>query len=150
MLHKGDAFYRDHCNMTLASFDHGAVRLLINKTRAEIGPGQFKLDPFLLKSGLLDNVINQVILESHIYTCSIPEIVTVYEERNLEISPLVDRLLALENSKEDGAPLTDEEKVLILSISEEDKKLPSIEQLEVNKQEPAEAAQLSASLNKFK
>ena len=131
VLHKGDAFYRDHCNMTLASFDHGAVRLLINKTRAEIGPGQFKLDPFLLKSGLLDNVINQVILESHIYTCSIPEIVTVYEERNLVIAPLVDRLLALENLKEDGAPLTDEEKVLILRISEEDKKLHTIEQLEV-------------------
>ena len=53
MLHKGDAFYKDHCNMNLAAFDHGSVRLLINKTRAEVGPGQFKLDPFLLKSGVL-------------------------------------------------------------------------------------------------
>ena len=117
--------------MNLASFDHGAVRLLINKTRADIGPGQFKLDPYLLKSGLLDNVINQVIIESNIYTCLIPEIVTAYEERNTKISPWVERLLALETTREPGTPLTDEEKVLIQSINEEDTKLPTIEQLEV-------------------
>ena len=37
----------------------------------------------------------------------------------------------METSKEEGAPLTDEEKVLISTINEEDKKLPSVEQLEV-------------------
>ena len=117
--------------MSLASFDPGSVRLLLNKTRADIGPGQFKLDPFLLKSGLLDNVINQVILESHVYTCSIPEIVSAYEERNSKVTPMVEALLAKERERASGDPITEEEKVLLLNIRDEDLVLPTINQLEV-------------------
>ena len=49
------------CNQVIRKMVHGSVRLLINKERSEVGPGQFKLDPNLIRSGSLDSVIKQVI-----------------------------------------------------------------------------------------
>ena len=56
-------------------FDHGAVRLLFNKKKIDIGPGQFKLDPYLVSCGALDSVIKEVIYEANIYNSNVPEIV---------------------------------------------------------------------------
>ena len=61
----------------------------------------------------------------------IPEIVTTYESRNEKVAPWLDQLAKLEDSRTVGAPLTDEEKVLLHNIKHEDEKLPNIEQLEV-------------------
>ena len=41
-------------------FDPGAVRLSYNRKRTETGPGQFKLDPYLVKTGALDNVVKTI------------------------------------------------------------------------------------------
>ena len=42
-------------------FDHGAVRLLYNRKKGDVGPGQFKLDPYLVSCGALDSVVKEVI-----------------------------------------------------------------------------------------
>ena len=66
--HKPDWHYQELCNLGERRFDHRSVRMLLNKERAEVGPGQFKLDPNLIKSvTLLDNVIKQLIYEANIY-----------------------------------------------------------------------------------
>ena len=66
VIHKPDWHYQELCNLGERRFDHGSVRMLINKERAEVGPGQFKLDPNLIRSGSLDNVIKQLIYEANI------------------------------------------------------------------------------------
>ena len=58
--------------------DHGSVRMIVNKERAEVGPGQFKIDPNLTKSGTLDSIMKQVIYASNIYKSKITEIVAFY------------------------------------------------------------------------
>ena len=62
--------------------DHGAVRLSFNKKRTEAGPGQFKLDPYLVKTGALDSVVKEVIYEANIHNANIPEISKAYTKRN--------------------------------------------------------------------
>ena len=49
VIHVPDNFYKQELNMT-KKFDHGAVRLTFNKKRSKVGPGQFKLDPYLIKT----------------------------------------------------------------------------------------------------
>jgi exonuclease III len=61
VLHVSDNFYKTNLNMK-KKFDHGAVRLLFNKKKIDVGPGQFKLDPYLVSCGALDSVIKEVIL----------------------------------------------------------------------------------------
>ena len=73
--------------------DHGSVRLTFNRKRTEIGPGQFKVDKTLIKSGCLDGcldiVIKQVIFESNVFNCEIKEIINAYEERNVTAVPIL-------------------------------------------------------------
>ena len=47
--------------------DRGSMRMIINKERAEVGPGQLKIDPDLIKSGSLDSIIKQTIYEANIF-----------------------------------------------------------------------------------
>ena len=134
ILHKSDQHYTDNHNMAKAKFDHGSVRLLINKEKADIGPGQFKLDPFLLTSGQLDNLINQIIYEAQIYTTECPEITKAYEDRNAKVAPLLSELIAIENSKgsNNNNNTIDEAELNILNdLAAIDKKLPTLKQLEI-------------------
>ena len=54
--HIRDHFYTMEYGMHGHSFDHGLVRMTLNKTQKPTGPGQFKLDPFLIKTGGLDSL----------------------------------------------------------------------------------------------
>ena len=76
IIHKPDWHYQELCNLGERRFDHGSDRMLINKERADVGPGQFKLDPNLIRSGCLDIVLKQLIYEANIYNSEIPEIIS--------------------------------------------------------------------------
>ena len=134
IIHKQDWFYKEICNLGERRFDHGSVRLLINKERAEVGPGQFKLDPNLIKSGSLDSIIKQVIYEANIYNSEIPEIITAYEDRNITAVPAISAIAAIQKRRKETGNLTNEEDVentLILALNAADDKLPTMEQLHV-------------------
>ena len=79
--HVSDNYYNTNLNMK-KKFDHGAVRLLYNRKKGGVGPGQFKLDPYLVSCGALDSVVKEVIYEANIYNSNIPEIIDAYTERN--------------------------------------------------------------------
>ena len=51
--HTRNHFYTAEYGMQDNSFDNGSVRMTFNKTQLPTGPGQFKLDPFLITKGLL-------------------------------------------------------------------------------------------------
>ena len=88
VTHVLDHFYKQELNMN-KKFDHGAVRLTYNKKKSKIGPGQFKLDPYLIKTGALDSVIKEIIYEANIHNANIPEITETYIERNKVVTPLL-------------------------------------------------------------
>ena len=56
ITHIANNVYKQELKM-VKKFDHGAVRLSYNKKKSKVGPGQFKLDPYLIKTGALDSVI---------------------------------------------------------------------------------------------
>ena len=58
ILHVSDNIYKQKLNMS-KKIDHGAVRLAYNKKKSKVGPGQFKLDPYLNKTGALDSTIRK-------------------------------------------------------------------------------------------
>ena len=134
IIHKPDWYYKEMCNLGERRFDHGSVRLLINKERAEVGPGQFKLDPNLIKSGSLDGVIKQLIYEANIYNSEIPEIISAYEERNLIAVPAISAIAGIQKRRKETGNLTTDEDVentLVLELNAVDEKLPTIEQLQL-------------------
>ena len=65
IIHTKDHFYTKEYGMRDNPFDHGSVQLKYNVVRTEAGPGQFKLDPYLVKTGALDSVIKQSIYEAN-------------------------------------------------------------------------------------
>ena len=71
------------------AFDHGAVRIIYNLTKTPTGPGQFKLDPFLIKTGALDSMIKQTIYEANLFTTEDNELMKIYEDRNKIVVPLL-------------------------------------------------------------
>ena len=71
--HIPDHFYKQELNMN-KKFDHKAVRLIFNKKKSKVGSGQFKLDPYLIKTGALDRVIKEVIYEANIHNANISAI----------------------------------------------------------------------------
>jgi hypothetical protein len=71
VLHISDNFYKTNLSMK-KKFNHGAVRLLFNKKKIDVGPGQFKLDPYLVSCGALDSVIKEVIYEANFYNSNVP------------------------------------------------------------------------------
>ena len=134
IIHKPDWHYQELCNLGERRFDHGSVRLLINKDRAEVGPGQFKLDPNLIKSGSLDGVIKQLIYEANIYNSEIPEIISAYEERNQIEVPAISAIASIRKRRKETGNLTVEEDVensLIIELNKVDETLPTIEQLQL-------------------
>ena len=56
VIHTKDYFYTKEYGMKDNPFDHGSVKLKYNVVRTEARPGQFKLDPYLVKTGALDSV----------------------------------------------------------------------------------------------
>ena len=134
VIHKPDWHYQELCNLGDRRFDHGSVRLLINKERAEVGPGQFKLDPNLIKSGSLDGVIKQLIYEANIYNSEIPEIISAYEDRNKIAVPAISAIASIQKRRKETGNLTIEEDVensLITELNKVDETLPTIEQLQL-------------------
>ena len=119
-------------------FDHGAVRLTYNRKKGNVGPGQFKLDPYLVSCGALDSVVKEVIYEANIYNYNVPEIVEAYTERNKIAVPLMNKLIEIQKQrKKENQPALreDEESLAIDSINKADEKLPIISQLhEINKE----------------
>ena len=118
-------------------FDHGSVRLSFNTKRTEAGPGQFKQDPYLVKTVALDSVVKEVIYEANIHNANIPEISKAYTERNKIFVPLLQKLLEIQQErKEKGEPnhREQEEQEAVDTINNEDEKLPTMAQLhELNK-----------------
>ena len=103
-----------------------------------MGPGQFKLDPYLVSCGALDSVVKEVIYEANIYNSNVPEIVDAYTERNKIAVPLMNKLIEIQKQrKKENQPALreDEESLAIDSINKADEKLPTISQLhEINKE----------------
>ena len=56
--HVRDYIYTEKYGMQGHPFDHAAVRMHAKQNKTQTGPGQFKLDPFLIKTGALDSIIN--------------------------------------------------------------------------------------------
>ena len=114
ILHISDNYYKTNLNMK-KKFDHGAVRLLFNKKKTDIGPGQFKLDPYLVSCGALDSVIKEVIYEANIYNSNVPEIVEAYTERNKIAIPLMNKLIEIQlQRKKENQPAIRELKKQLL------------------------------------
>ena len=118
-------------------FDHGAVRLSLIKKRTEAGPGQFKLDPYLVKTGAMDSLVKEVIYKANILNAKIPEISKAYTESKKIVLPLLQKLLEIQQErKEKGEPnhREQEEQEAVDTINNEDEKLPTMAQLhELNK-----------------
>ena len=104
------------------SFDHSSVRMSFNRTHMPTGPGQFKLDPYLIKTGSLDSVIKQTIYEANLFNTENAELTKIYEDRN-----------TIENN--DPGQDKEEEADIIEQIEAENTKLPKLKLLQdLNKQ----------------
>ena len=114
------------------SFDHASVRMSFNLKESKTGLGQFKLDPFLIKTGALDSIIKQTIYEANLFTTEDAEMMKIYEDRNSIVIPFFQRIVDIENErKEDNNPglYEEEEHYIIGRIEEEDRKLPKLDVL---------------------
>ena len=114
--------------------DHGSVRLTFNRKGTEIGPGQFKVDPTLIKSGCLDSVIKQVIFQSNVLNSKIKEIITAYEERNTIAVPILAEIVAIRDRRKATGNLADEEQrenELITNLNKTNETLPTMDQLHI-------------------
>ena len=109
VTHVSDNHYDLQCALSPHRMDHGSVRLTFNRKRTKIGPGQFKVDPNLIKAGCLDSVIKQVIFESNVFNCEIKEIVNAYEERNIIAVPILAEIVAIRDRRKATGNLADEE-----------------------------------------
>ena len=111
---------------------NGPVRLTFNRKWTEIGPGQFKVDPTLIKTGGLDSVIKQVIFESNVFNCEINEIINAYEERNVTAVPILAEIVAIRDRRKTTGNLADEEQrenELITNLNNAYETLPTMDQL---------------------
>ena len=132
IIHTKDHVYTDKYGMQDNSFDHGSARLLYNITKTEAGPGQFKLDPFLIKTGALDSVIKQSIYEANLFNTEREDLRMIYENRNKIVVPLLQRIMDIEKERTDtGNPGLDEEEEhhTLGLINTEDLKLPKLDEL---------------------
>ena len=73
--------------------------MVYNLTKTPTGPGQFKLDPFLIKTGALDSIIKQTIYEANLFTTEDNELMKTYEERNKIVVPLLQRIADIEKDR---------------------------------------------------
>ena len=81
-------------------FDHGSVRLSFSTTPLDIGPGSFKLDPYIIKTGALASIIKQVVYEANIFNTQIPEITSAYQDRNKQAHPLIKTLAGMKHKRD--------------------------------------------------
>ena len=132
IIHTKDYFYTKEYGMKDNPFDHGSVQLKYNVTKTESGPGQFKLDPYLVKTGALDSVIKQSIYEANLFNTENPGLIRTYEQRNKIVVPLLQRIVDIEKERiETDNPGLDEEEEhnTLLQIDREDAKLPKLDHL---------------------
>ena len=74
------------------------------------GPGQFKLVPYLIKTGSLDSVIKQTIYEANLFNTENAELTKIHEDRNIIVVTLLQRIADIERErKENNDPGQDEE-----------------------------------------
>ena len=98
------------------------------------GPGQFKLDPFLIKTGALYSVIKQTIYEANLFTTENAELMKIYEDWNSIVVPFFQRIVDIEKERKDDNKFglyEKEEQYIIRRIDEEDRKLPKIDDLTI-------------------
>ena len=96
-----------------------------NKTQT--GPGQFKLDPFLIKTGALDSIIKQSIFEANLFNTEDKDLIKTYEDRNKIVVPILQRLMDIEKERieTNDSGLDEEEEFHTLNlINSQDAKLP--------------------------
>ena len=132
VIHTKNYFYYKEYGMKDNPFDHGSVQLKYNVTKTESGPGQFKLDPYLVKTGALDSVIKQSIYEANLFNTENPGFIRTYEQRNKIVVPLLQRIIDIEKERmETDDPGLDEEEEhnTLLQIDREDAKLPKLDHL---------------------
>ena len=113
-------------------FDQGSVQLKYNVVRTEAGPGQFKLDPYLVKTGALDSFLKQSIYEANIFNTENPAYISTYGQRNKIVVPLLRRIMDIEKERlETNNPGLDEEEehYSLQEIDREDAKLPKLDHL---------------------
>jgi hypothetical protein len=136
--HIRDYFYTEEYGMQGHSFDHGAVRMTFNRTQMKTGPGQFKIDPFLIKTGSLDSIIKQTIYEANLFNSERQDLIKIYEDRNAIVVPLLLRIADIEKERKennDPGQYEDEEDDITKKIDTEDNKLPKLATLqELNKE----------------
>ena len=128
----GTFFYTGEDRMQDNAFDHGSVRMIFNLTETQTGPGQFKLDPFLIKTGALDSIIKQTIYEANLFTTENNELTKAYEDRNVIVVPFYQRIVDIEKERHEENQLglyEEEEHYIIRRIEEEDSKLPKLNDL---------------------
>ena len=73
-----------------------------------------------------------MIMETHIYTTEIPEIINAYEERNAKVEPITKRLSEIQKNRE-GRLYKNEtyvENNLIKTLNDLNSTLPTLEQLD--------------------
>ena len=137
-FHIRDYYYAEEFGMTDNAFDHGAVRMVYNHTKTPTGPGQFKIDPFLIRTGALDSIIKQTIFEANLFTTEDANLMKIYEDRNKIVVPLLQRLADIEKDRtcaDDPGLYEDEEHQILQMIEEQDRKLPKLNELiEMNAQ----------------
>jgi hypothetical protein len=132
-----DYFYTEKYGMQGHSFDHASLRITFNKTHKPAGPGQFKLDPLLIKMGALDSVIKQTIYEANLFISEDKDLITIYEERNKIVVPLLQRTVDIEHERmgTNNPGLDEEEEMHTIGLIDiQDARLPKLETLiELNK-----------------
>ena len=130
--HTKDHFYTMEYGMQGHSFDHSSVRMTYNITQKQTGPGQFKLDPFLIKTGALDSIIKQTIFEANLFNTEDEGLMKIYEEINKIVVPLLQRIMDIEKERtETNNPGLDEEEehYILGRIETQDAKLPRMNYL---------------------
>ena len=130
--HTRDFFYTGMFGMQDNSFDHGSVRMMFNVKESKTCPGQFKLDPFLIKTGALDSIIKQTIYEANLFTTENEELMKIYEDRNSIVVPFFKRIydIEVERTEVNNPGLYEEEEHYIIGqIDAEDRKLQKLEDL---------------------
>ena len=73
------------------------------------GPGQFKLDPYLIKTGALDSVIKQTIYEANLINTENAELTKLNEDRNIIVVPLLQRIADIERERKENNNLGQDE-----------------------------------------
>ena len=90
---------------------HGSVCMAFNLTNAQTGPGQFKLDPFLIRTGALDSISKQTSYEANFFTTEDKNLLKTEVDRNVVVVPRFKRIADIDKERhEENQPRLHEEK----------------------------------------